>query len=339
MRILSAVGKRFAGSARSLNPQYLELTDPLLDMGHTVEHFDLVQMREQLGLAGCGERFVAQVKSAGYDAVLYHTAGQDWMPPEAIREAGRWAAVIAWNSDDDWQWESYTRKLYPYFTFMVTTYPHIHDGNREQCPDLRLSQWGCYDRFADFSRPKDLHFTFVGQVYGERNQQCRYLRRRAGLRVFGRGSGLVRLGLPEFRGAWRWPWLYGRPVPGFRQINDIWNRSRISFTPLGASTNSRLTQIKARVFQTGLSGTLMLCQHSPDLARYYEPGKEFVAFDDLQDCVQKVKFYREHEAERARIAQAYHDRTKAEHLWQHRFARLFQEIGLPKALRNRQRAI
>lgn len=46
------------------------------------------------------------------------------------------------------------------------------------------------------------------------------------------------------------------------------------------------------------------------------------------DCAQKAKFYLKHEAERVRITQAYYDRTKAEHLWQHRFTRLLQEIGL-----------
>ncbi len=260
--------------------------------------------------------------------VLYHTAGQDWMLPEAIREAGRWTATVAWNHDDDWQWESYTSKLYPYFTFMVTTYPQIYEKYREQYPNLRLSQWGCYERFADFGRPKDLPFTFVGQVYGARNHQCRYLRRHAGLRALGKGSRLVRLGLPEFRGVWRLPWLYGEELHGFREVNDIWNRSRISFTPLGASPDPQLLQIKARVFEMGMSGTLMLCPRAPNLERYYEPGKEFVPFDDLDDCVAKAKFYLKHERERAGIARAYHDRTQAEHLWQHRFTKLFQDIGL-----------
>jgi spore maturation protein CgeB len=258
------------------------------------------------------------------------------MDREAIREAARLAPVIAWNSDDDWQWDSYTSHLAPYFTFMFTTYPHIYEANRAEYPNLRLSQWGCYDRLADFSRAKDLDLTFVGRSYGQRIADCSYLHRRAGLRVFGAGSRLVRLGLREFRGSWRVPWLTGRPIADYARVNEIWNRSKVSYTPLGSSADPGLLQVKGRVFQMGLSGTLMLCDSHPELAHYYEPGREFVPFCDLDDCAEQARWYLAHESERARIATAYHDRTKAEHLWRHRFDRLFRDVGLVEGARTRR---
>ena len=327
MRVLSVVGKYYYGCPRCIEPMYLAFTDPIKELGHQVEHFDHAEMRGQSGLEVCGERFVEKVKTRGYDAVFYQTAGQDWMSREAIREAGRYAPIVAWNSDDDWQWESYSRDLVPYFTFMVTTYIHIYEANREQYSNLRLSQWGCYVRFADFACRKDLGFTFAGKVYGHRNQECRYLRKSAGLRAFGPGSGLVNLGLPYIHGAARIPLLYGRAVD-FRKLNAIWNRSQVSYTPMGASINPAILQIKSRTFEMGLSGTLMLCQQSPNLEDYYEPYKEFVPFDALEDCAEKAKYYLTNESARVRIAMAYHDRTKAEHLWQHRFGKLFHDIGL-----------
>jgi spore maturation protein CgeB len=82
----------------------------------------------------------------------------------------------------------------------------------------------------------------------------------------------------------------------------------------------------------GLSGTLMLCEHSPDLERYYEPGKEFVAFESLDDCAEKASWYLAHEDERARIALNYRDRTLREHLWTHRFTDLIEQMGLKQDL-------
>jgi hypothetical protein len=327
MRILAVVGKRYAERAEAIEPMYLEFTDPLTELGHTVEHFDHAETRRKRGFDACGQRFLERVRTGGFDLVLYQTAGQDWMPREAIREACRYAPVAAWNSDDDWQWDTYTRDLARYFSFMVTTYPHVYESARRDCPGLRLSQWGCYDRFADASREKDLGFTFAGFVYRHRVDECRNLGRSAGLRCYGPGSGLVRLHLPYFRGACRIAPLYGCALT-FEQINRIWNRSRISYTPMGASADPRLYQIKSRTFEMGLSGTLMVCQHSPNLERYYEPEKEFVPFSDLSECAEKVRYYLSHESERLRIARAYYDRTKAEHLWQHRFTRLFRDIGL-----------
>ena len=327
MRVLSAVGKGYYGSSACWEPMYLEFTDPLRDLGHEVGHFDHVLNRDWFGMDGCGELFVKRVREGWYDVVIYQTSGEDKMPREAIREAGRYAPIVAWNSDDDWQWDSYTKHLCPYFTFMVTTYPGIYEASKGEYPNLRLSQWGCYDRYADLGRPKDLGFTFIGKTYGLRNEQCRYLRRKGGLQVFGTGARLVRLGLPWFRGAARLPWLCGPHLP-LDKVHEVWNRSRISFTPMEASSDPGILQIKGRTFEMGLSGTLMLCQHSPHLERYYEPGREFVAFEGLDDCAQKAEFYLKHEAERAHIARAYHDRTRAEHLWQHRFTKLFQDIGL-----------
>jgi spore maturation protein CgeB len=331
MRILSVVGRSYGGKVKATEPMFLEFRDPLIDLGHTVEHFDHDEIGRRAGADACGGRFVQTVRNGAYDLVLYQTAGRDLMPREAIREAGRFAPIVAWNSDDDWQWEGYTSSLAPYFTFMVTTYPHIFEANRATVPNLRLSQWGCYDRLADFGRKKDLAFSFVGRVYGARYADCRFLHRKAGLRVFGSGSRLVSLGIPPFRGCSRIPGLMGPPILEYADVNAVWNRTCVSYTPLGSSADPRLLQVKGRVFQMGLSGTLMLCDEHPEIERYYDPGREYVTFCGVDECADKARYYLAHEGERARIAQAYHDRTRAAHTWQRRFARLFEDIGIHAA--------
>ena len=97
---------------------------------------------------------------------------------------------------------------------------------------------------------------------------------------------------------------------------------------MGASTQATRLQIKGRAFQQGLSGTMMLTQMSPDLERFYEPGKEFVAYNSIAECADKAKFYLRNEGERSRIAEAYHRRTRAEHMWEHRFMQLFRDLGV-----------
>jgi len=333
MRILSCVTKGFYGRKDAVEPMYIAFTEPLRALGHEVDHFDHYRLNREIGPAATGERFVETVRGGGYDAVLYQTATQqarDICGP--VKEAGRFAAIIAWNSDDDFAWEKQTSAMAPCFTFMFTTYPHIYEQNKARHPNLRLSQWGCFDGFGDFDRPKDLDFTFAGQIHDSRVRSTRYLVKRAGLQVFGFMSGRVRM--PEIlywpvirKVTFRFPSIYGRPV-NYDKVNEIWNRSKISYTPMEASASDDLLQIKSRAFEQGLSGTLMLCRQSPNLDLYYEPGKEFVPFGDLDDCIDKVKFYLQHESERARIAKAYHDRTLAEHMWTHRFQKMFKDVGL-----------
>ena len=77
----------------------------------------------------------------------------------------------------------------------------------------------------------------------------------------------------------------------------------------------------------------MLCNRSPNLELYYDEGTEYVGFDSLEECAAKARYYLAHEAERARIADAYRRRTFSEHLWRHRFAALFADIGVGRTAR------
>lgn len=78
----------------------------------------------------------------------------------------------------------------------------------------------------------------------------------------------------------------------------------------------------------GLSGTLMLCEHSWNLEQYYELGRECVTFETLEDCAEKALWYLSHESERIRIARRYYNRTLREHMWEHRFLGLFRQMGI-----------
>jgi spore maturation protein CgeB len=113
----------------------------------------------------------------------------------------------------------------------------------------------------------------------------------------------------------------------FEQVNGLWNRTRVSFTPLDSSAGG-VRQIKSRVFDMGLSGTLMLAHRAPFLDTYYEPDREYVAFDTMEECLEKARFYLRNEAARRTIAEAYAKRTLQEHLWEDRIRRVLKEAGV-----------
>lgn len=324
MRILSVVRKHYYGHRSALEPLYLYFTTPLRGMGHEVFEFDHFQESARLGRNQCTEELVRKIRLLLPDLVLYQTSGKEPVDLEPIADLSRNVCIAAWNSDDDWQWPV-TSRMAPSFTWMITTYPEIYRANKETVPNLVLSQWGCYRHLANAQRSKDIMFSFVGGIYGARNDACRYLRRAAGLRCFGPGSRLVRWGIPYFKGALKSELISGAALD-FPAVNDIWNRTRISYTPLGAGPNPDVLQIKSRVFDMGLSGTLMLCDSTPGLDRYYRADKEYVAYTSLEECAEKAGFYAKHESERARIATSYYERTLRDHTWEDRFRALFRTI-------------
>lgn len=325
MRILSVVRKHYYGAPTALEPMYVWFTIPLREMGHDVDTFDHFEMNRTLGRERATTTLVEKVQKGGFDLVFYQTSGQEPVETAALAGLSRRVCIAAWNSDDDWQWDT-TRHLAGNFTFMITTYPHIYQQNRIQYPNLLLSQWGCLRDGNNDPRKKDIAFSFAGSIYGERNKACRYLSRKAGLACFGRGARLVRLGLPYCPGIFQFPWLAGESLE-LSAVHDIWKRSRISYTPLAGSARPEL-QIKARLFEMGLSGTMVLCEYTPLLHRYYEPEQELVTFRGLEDCADKARWYLAHESEQRRVAQLYRKRTLHEHMWEHRFRDLFLQMGM-----------
>jgi spore maturation protein CgeB len=327
MRVLSVVGRGYYGSTNAVEPMYLYFTEPLRQLGHDVDVFDHVRVSRE---SGSDEATVALDRrlAQGWDVVLYQHAPTAEEPID-VSVFVPWkdrTCVIAWNSDDDWQW-SRTKLAAQCFTWMATTYPQVWARERVGVPNLLLSQWGCLGTYANPATTRDIDFSFAGWVYRSRVTECRVLRRQAGLRCFGKGSRLVRLPVPNIRGLGRMPRLAG-PALGFAEINDVWNRTKVSFTPLSGGPSGSVKSIKSRLFDMGLSGSVALTEHAPHLEDYFDLDDEVVVYTGLEDCVDKVAALLSDDARRRQIAEAYRRRTLADHLWTTRFTRLFSDAGL-----------
>jgi len=330
MKILSCVPYRYYGHDSTVTYEYLSFTEVLRKMGHLVDFFDYIGQC-QINHEGMNDFFLSIVKGGGYDLVIVMIHSDEFIP-NVLEEAQRYSVLMAWNCDDDWRWADYSSRWYPYYTYMVTTYRHIYEANKKQYPNLLLSQWGCTGLDEGLGLEKDIEISFVGLVYGERGKQIAILQKHLPLVRYGAGETppqtlrqrLLRKLPARVRISRQRP---DCTLKDQTAVKAIWNRSKISFTPLRASQGSGL-QIKARVFDMGLSGTVMLCDKYPALYEFYEPGKEYVEFESMEECVDKARYLLAHKSERQGIARAYYARTKAEHLWIYRFEKLFKQMGL-----------
>lgn len=349
MRLLTCAFYYYYGRTRGIEPQFYYLVRAPEALGYSVDFFDC-QVAARVGVEQLRRLFLSIVRGGRYDAVFIATH-EDEFDCETLAEAQQYCPVIAWNSDDEWRWEGYSRERAGWYTSMVTNSPAVYQANRHAYPNLLHAQWACTGFWDGRATAKDIDFSFVGQVYGARAGQIRWLTRHAGLQAFGKGSGNIAASLRQINSR-RYQLqtallrvLAGALLPelidelstiDFAQVNQLWNRSRISFTPLDSS-QGQVRQIKSRVFDMGLSGTLMLAQRTPALDQYYEPGVEYIPFETLEECAELARFYLRNEAARAKIAAAYAQRTVAEHLWRHRIEHVLNEAGVPAARVGRAR--
>jgi spore maturation protein CgeB len=335
MKFLLCAPLSYYGNPNIREPVYYYFHDTLVAMGHQVDCENTYPFaHSEEGRADFHQRVLDRIRGGGYAAVFVATVGQEFSSA-FLDEARKDTVTIAWNSDDDWRWDAYSSRYAPHYSLMYTTYKDVYEANRAGFPNLRLSQWACLGTYDGLNTTKDIGFSFCGQVYADRLKDIYRLRRAAGLKPFGKGT-LVITGqyVPDklLRGAGRRLQratgirLLPEDALTFLDINAIWCRSGISLNLMRSSLGNKL-QIKSRTFDMGVSGTMMLCEHSPNLELYYEPGREFVAYESLEDCAEKAKYYLAHEDERSRIARAYYDRTRREHLWTHRLAAILRDAG------------
>jgi spore maturation protein CgeB len=125
---------------------------------------------------------------------------------------------------------------------------------------------------------------------------------------------------------------FGGPRLLQTDLVKTFSQSRLSlgFATAGAShlSGKRLLHLRLREFEAPMSGALYLTEDQPELAEYFEPGKEVLTYVDRQDLLDKVRYYLGHQEEAERIRRAGCVRARQTHTWQHRFRELFGVLGL-----------
>jgi hypothetical protein len=77
-----------------------------------------------------------------------------------------------------------------------------------------------------------------------------------------------------------------------------------------------------RLFEATGAGALLVTESAPNLADFFEPGREVVSYDDPDDLMDKLKHYLEHDDERRAIAAAGQARTLRDHTYANLMVRL-----------------
>jgi spore maturation protein CgeB len=73
---------------------------------------------------------------------------------------------------------------------------------------------------------------------------------------------------------------------------------------------------------------MYVTEQQPELAEYFEPGSEVLAYADRDDLLDRVRYCLAHPEHAERIRRAGYLRARREHTWQHRFTQLFRALGL-----------
>jgi spore maturation protein CgeB len=324
-----AMRHEYGDPSRGLSFEENNFRSSLEGMGHTLSVFDFLGRARSDGVERMRGDLIALASEAKPDLAFFvlFTDQIDTRTIDAVGRVGE-CPTVNWFADDHWRFESFTQHMAPAFDLAVTTDPDSLPKYR-LLPDTRvhLSQWAC-NRYAYGRVTTELghEVTFVGQPHGDRRQTVAMLGD-AGLPVECRGFG--------------WP---SGPVE-HAQMVEIFASSRINLNLSNSSEAPGLKakvrrllrfhpppprppQIKGRNFEVPGCGGFLLTERVPHLERYFELDREVGVFDGNDDLADKVRHWLEHDEERQQVAEAGYRRVMAEHTYDHRFAAIFEDLGL-----------
>ncbi|HEX9015277.1 MAG TPA: glycosyltransferase [Chloroflexota bacterium] len=335
MRVtLAAMKYDYGRKDRGLSFEYYNLYLALQEVFERVDLFDFASAYHDDGKAEMNRSLLEFVRRERPDLTIF-ALFQDEFVPEMIDSLRQYTTTLAYFFDDSWR-QSYALFWAPHFDYFTTTSTSALRYYRDLGMTNGLFSPLGYNHtlYVRRSLPKLYDVSFVGSFHGHRDWMIRKLRK-AGLNVSVWGVG----------------WPAGRLSQD--AMIDVFNQTRICLTlsnslnldaryllesPRWALTDLRhcrktKEQIKGRHFEISGCGSLQMSYYVEDLEHCYEIGKEILVFADVDDLIDKIRYYLKHQDERESIAEAGWQRAANDHSIARRFADIVEQIGGPEHLK------
>lgn len=109
-----------------------------------------------------------------------------------------------------------------------------------------------------------------------------------------------------------------------RQMPLVFRNSKIN---LNITSKTIETGISQRVLDIMACGGFCLTNYQPEIAEYFEDGKELVMYTDMEDLVQKTEWYLQHDEERVAIARAGYEKIRKQFFLRDRLTELMEIVA------------
>jgi len=278
------------------------------------------------------------------------------------------AIILNWFTDDHWRFDNFSKYWAFYFNWISTTDSQaVEKYYKIGYRNVVKTQWA-YNHFLykplnpargstdkekiqregvsnGVNLPKIYDVSFVGKPHGNRKKIIKRIKK-AGIDIncWGKGWPNGRISQKEMIKIFSQSKINlnltkSSSVYFLKSIVKIFLKRRSDksikidrphywFGNFKSILGKRREQIKGRNFEVPGCGGFLLSGYGDNLGDYYQIDKEIVCYKNINELIEKIRYYLEHDEEREKIAMAGYQRTLGEHTYEKRFEQIFKTIGL-----------
>jgi hypothetical protein len=120
---------------------------------------------------------------------------------------------------------------------------------------------------------------------------------------------------------------YFRAIPNFwygqrlfEECAEIYRRSKIVFN------TAAVDDLNMRLFEATATGAFLLTENIPTIKEVFTDGVHLSTYDNMDDAIEKAKYYISHDDERETIAKAGMEHTLSNHTYKNRVQEILKEV-------------
>ena len=244
-------------------------------------------------------------KESGRNIVFSVFQNQKDIPKNYFKLSEKGFYLANWYTDDDMFFDVFSKYVACNFNLNVTTYESNLSRYSQLGANAIATQWaginGC-----EFLETRRYAACFIGRMYGQRISLVKKLRKEYGQHIFIHDTRAKHITEKEMISAYQNSWL---------AIDEP------------TAYNRQTQQIKARIFENASMGCLVLTKPNDRLSSYFVPNKEILFWETVPELIAIIKDCIDNPEDYKRKARCAYDRTNREHLYEHRFSKIFQTIS------------
>lgn len=130
------------------------------------------------------------------------------------------------------------------------------------------------------------------------------------------------------------PSLSRYPSIRVQDVSSVYSKYSLCLASTSTNHTDRLSSplkiVNLRSFEIPMSGGIALCKYNPELASYFEDGKEILFYHSDEELIELARYFttRAKEEEILCIKTAARKRAENEHTWWNRFSNAFKQLNL-----------